>query len=74
MSAPTVNITQSPWRAAIAITFGPLAATSTGTGGAPAIHAMRLAGGASCSSSADAGGACSFGMSISSKETDSPLR
>ena len=51
-----------------------LAATSTGTLRRPAIQPMRLAGGASASSSSDIGGAASLGMSMSSKPTASPAR
>ena len=69
-----MNITRSACSAARAITLGPLAATSTGTLAPPAIQAMRLDGGASCSSSSDIGGATSCGMSISSKLTASPRR
>jgi hypothetical protein len=58
----------------MAITLGPLAATSTGTLAPPAIQAMRLEGGASCRCSPDIGGAASCGMSMSSKLTASPLR
>jgi hypothetical protein len=66
---------RSPCRAARAMTFGPLAATSTGTlrlfG---PIQPMALEGGASASSSSDIGGATVVGMSMSSNGTDPPFR
>lgn len=60
--------------AAVAITFGPVAAASIGIGGRPFMMRRRLADGAFANSSSAIGGATVDGISISSNETSPPDR
>ena len=67
-------MTRSAWRAAIPITFGPVAATSTGTFGPSPIQRMALAEGPCASPSFSASGAASSETPVFSKSTSSPRR
>ena len=73
-SVPTASTTRSAWRAAIPITFGPVAATSTGTLGPSPIQRMELADGPCANPSFSASGAASSAMLVSSNATSSPRR